>query len=190
MKKILCLILLAVFTEVTWSAEKTNFWTSYSVRTPHEQDVKFDYEIRFGMEEKHTLLEYLWEREDGDYYKGSEMGWKYEGFNFTYFLREANEIEYTEAAWSKQSFIPGLKLGGAIVNDMEEADTFYTGFAKLKYKNLKGDLKHNGVDYYKYKIQFKGYSHKGFYPLFIFKDINGKKWYQAKIVYRFKLWEE
>ena len=182
MKKILILFLLVFY------CHADDYWTSLSIRAPRIENAPFDYEFAVGGENYNSKFKYLWEREDGEYYKGSDMQFLYNDFKFQYFLKEANEIEYTEAIWSRCPGIIGLQTGGSIHSDMILGSTKYLGYAKYSINNLNTEIYYNGTDYYLFKAEFCSYSYRGFYPKIVYQNINGDNiFYQVKMTYRFKI---
>ena len=183
MKKLIPIILIMV--ELASAGE---FWTSLSVRSPYVQPNPFDYELKFGGADFNSDFMYGIERENGVMYRMSDMRYLYENFRFQWFRKDARQIDFTEALWSTEfEKIKGFSYGGSLRNDMIVNETKYLAYAKYNRGKITADAYHNGVDYYAYTTKFQGKIYKGLYPLAIYKNINGNTWYQAKVVYKFKI---
>lgn len=184
MKKILIPIIL-IMVELAHGAD---FWTSLSVRSPYTQPNPFDFEIKVGGESRHNNWMYGVERENGKIYKMSDMQYLYENFRFKWERKEARNVDFTEALWSTTfDRLKGFSYGGSLRNDMIVNMTKYLAYAKYKRYNITAEAYHNAMDYYSYSIKYEGRLFRGFYPLIIYKNVNREIWYQAKMVYRFKI---
>ena len=183
MKKLIPIILIMV--EL---ANAGDFWTSLSAQAPSIQPNPVNLEIKIGGDDYHNSWMYGAERENGVMYKMSDMRYLYENFRFQWFRKDARLIDFTEAVWSTEfEKLRGFSYGGSLRNDMTINETKYLAYAKYGRGNITAELYHNGIDYYAYSAKYHGKVHEGFYPLAIYKNINGNKDYQAKIVYRFQI---
>lgn len=170
----------------------TDLWTSLSIRFPKYGN-KLDYEVKVGGSDYNNTWMYGWERENSEYFKMSDMRFLYSEFRWQFYMKEAYDQKFCEALWStiiKPFGLRGLKSGGSLRTDMIIKETKYLAYLKYKQGNFSAEFYQNGIDYYSYELKFKGKVHKGMYPLIIYKDINGEKWGQAKIEYRFEIGEK
>lgn len=166
-----------------------DFWGSLSVRSPYIQPNPADFELAFGGTSPNSSFEIMRERENGRYYNGSDIQFKYTEFKFQHFLKEAVNIEYTKATWSRRLPIKkvDIRTGGSIHSDLTINETKILAVVSLKYKKLKMNFEHSGEGYYLFSVDWKGKVAKGFYPKFTYRDVNGNKYYWLKMVYSFKL---
>jgi len=158
-------------------------WLTFSVRTSKEGQ-KPDFEIAIGGEFKNQEWMYLYERENDSYYKGADLKFHYEGrpnFRFQYYLKEARNIEFTDAVWNIGKKV---RIGGAIHTDIITGVTKILSNIELKLEGFEA-IYERGLDYYLFSSILKKPLAENIDILCIYKDVNKRKFYQAKIRIRF-----
>ena len=179
----------------------TEWGTSFSVRTPNDEEKELDYEFSIKLEDTNEKIRYLlkrdWERELGEKYIDDVVKFShqvYDGFYYgvDYVNKESKDIFYTTYNIGVTS--NGVKIG---VSVKEEVKLFSLGYSKklkqddLEYNvgfSLKTDLDENNIINLKSEIK-KWLSEKvNVFALYKHEYYNTKEDFQFKVGLGVKLW--
>ena len=194
MNKLLLVLLVSLGLSAEWG-------TSFSVRTPNDEEKELDYEFSIKLEDTNEKIRYLlkrdWERELGEKYIDDVVKFShqvYDGFYYgvDYVNKESKDIFYTTYNIGVTS--NGVKIG---VSVKEEAKLFSLGYSKklkqddLEYNvgfSLKTDLDENNIVNLKSEIK-KWLTEKiNIFGLYKHEYYNKQEDFQFKVGLGVKLW--
>lgn len=175
--------------------DSLSFILSFSIRSPCIDTLPYDYEWRVGMRSEILMAEYLYERENGMYYRGHEVAGYYKGGYIKDFYREAQKISSQSA-----QFILPISENGGILNNI----LFGGGITLKEWKNLKWVLSFGVKNSWLETLYSTNFNDRHIHslatsfilpltdkiavqPKFIYNFVDGKSSYHGKIylVYRF-----
>ena len=159
---------------------------SYRLLAYHAyENIPYDYEFTIGGSTVNYEWEVMRELEYGLQERGSLMDWNYDNFRFQFYEKTADDVHFSEAIWHSKVWKDYLVAGGSLYTDIILGQTKYMAYAKLDYKKLSVDFRHNGIDYYNLSVKFKAVIAKGYFKglksSINYRNINGIKSYKMAI---------
>jgi len=162
------------------------FLFSISFRSAYVQPNPTDYEITAGLENKKSHYIFLWERENGSYYKGLDLFYNSKYLSTQYFRKDAYNVKTFEVNL-KYPYKKKFEIGYSRLRDYKIDKYKNLLYLNLKTKYLKIKYQNNFTDYYKLEVKFKSYKYGSIEPLIIYRDYNKKKFWQLKFILRVKI---
>jgi len=171
-----------------FAAGELSVWQSLSLRKPRIENVAFDYEWCSGVEDKYSEISWLYEREDGEKYRGVFFKHDKKWLKVQYYYKETNCIDNlsivgkTKKKWRKINYDYGSCY---VANWERDVRTFMT-YTKVYQKNWHLSWQTSGAHNI-LEAEYSLKNHKGFSPKALYYRSDNDYFWQLKCVYKFKI---
>jgi len=163
-------------------------WQSLSLRKPRIENVAFDYEWCSGVEDKYSEISWLYEREDGEKYRGVFFKHDKDWLKVQYYYKEANFIDNlsiitkTKKEWKKIKCDYGACYLVDWSNNVRTFMSYTKVYQKNWFLNWQTSATHNVLEFEYYLKDYKGFT-----PKLLYYRMDDNYFWQMKLVWKFKI---